>query len=140
MPAPDAKISKVAIDTKDLPLPAPVPIPGVNIPGVTSPGTGTGSTATPTKTTTTGSGANVLEALAAPAANALMSGALKQQEAAPQTASSGADGRSGDASSVSTFGDFIVNGSKGTSLTNFLIVAVIVGAGLLALKMIGKKK
>lgn len=73
------------------------------------------------------------------AASALMDGALKQQQAVPQTASSGADGRSGDAYSQATFGDFIVNGSKGTSLTKFFIIAGIVGAGFFLLKKIGKK-
>lgn len=139
MPTPDPKISTGAIDTEDLPLPAPVPIPGVDIPGVTSPGTGSGSKAATKKTETTGAGANVLSALAAPAMEAMMSGALQQQPSVPQTASSGADGRSGDASSVSTFGDFIVGGSKGSSFTNFLIVAASFGFGLILLKKVGKK-
>ena len=47
---------------------------------------------------------------------------------------SGADGRSGNATSTSTFGDFIVNGSKG-DISNILIVV----AGAVLVMMLLKK-
>jgi len=52
---------------------------------------------------------------------------------------SNADGKSGDAFSEAAFGDFIVNGSKGTKWTNFLIVLGGVAVAVLIVKKVLKK-
>jgi hypothetical protein len=83
-----------------------------------------------------------VDALSGLALKGLMSsGGSLPSISAPSAATSGADGnKSGDAYSTATFGDFIVNGSKGTSLGTFMIIGGSVIAVILTIKMLLRKK
>ena len=115
-----------------IPTPTPIPIPGIDT------GSNTGTTTKPT----TGTGANVSDLSSAAmkaAMGSLAGGASLPSISAPSQASASATGRSGDASSNATFGDFIVNGSKNNSITTMILVIGGVAAGLILLKKLIKK-
>lgn len=137
-PTPDAKISKdLTIDPISIPAPKPTPepTPGLDIAGAAAKSlTQDDRIAMPLDTA---SGASPMDPLSAAAVAGLFQKSMDSGTKLPAM-TSGADGKSGDAFSQATFGDFIVNGSKSSALNTFIWAGAAILGTVLVLRLLKK--